>query len=190
MQQNKTQILQESEHIYSSIIKFNSTKPGVLNCISYNKKGSGFPEAKFQIWDILEPFELSRSNDVIVVGDIFTIECRALVYNYTNKIILLRNGNEVKNENGIEISENLTRYSYRKSIKFLEMKLEYTGEYRCEIYDKKGFKHQVSTFIDVQEAQQPIIVANFNQTKFSSIIGDNLTLDCSVSGIPISEVLW
>jgi hypothetical protein len=172
-----TQHNNESEHIYYSTIKFNSTQPGFSSCVGTNELGQSYSKADFQIWDISEPIEILRSNENITeVGDSITLECRALIYNYTDKIYWTRNGSQMMNRNDIEINENHTKFSYGKSLTFKKIRFEDSGEYRCEIHDKEGNKHHVTTYIDIQPPY--------------NILDEGETSNCSIIGISVAEVIW
>ena len=129
-------------------------------------------------------------NNIIATGDEVKLECRALIYNYTNKMQWLKNEKPIKIRKDLHIKENHTLFSYRKSLTFDGIRKEDEGEYKCEIFDMKNNKHVLSKSIDPHESLPPSIETSFDQTTLSRTIGGSLTLNCSVSGLPVPTFIW
>ncbi|XP_070496401.1 vascular endothelial growth factor receptor kdr-like isoform X5 [Chironomus tepperi] len=191
--QNETQSTQEAEYIQSSEIRFTASQPGTVKCRAKNDIGEDKIEAKVQIVDLPAPLHLSGIDEShnIAIGDKVTLECGAIIYNYTDKIMWLKDEEPVEERDDLHIKDSNTRFSYRKSLTFDTIKREDEGEYKCEVYDKeKNEVHGVTTLINLHEAKPPLIVTNFNQSKLSQPLGGTLTLDCFVSGLPTPSLIW
>ena len=177
----------------SSEIRFTASQPGTVKCRAKNDIGEDKIEAKVQIVDLSAPFLLSGidENQNIAIGDNVTLECGAIIYNYTDQIKWLKNEEPIEERNDLHIKDSNTRYSYRKSLSFDAISREDEGEYKCEVYDKEHNElHSLTILVNLHEAQPPLIVTNFNQSKLSQPLGGTLTLDCFVSGLPIPSLSW
>ncbi|KAL7045402.1 hypothetical protein ACKWTF_002226 [Chironomus riparius] len=191
--QNETQNTQDAETIQSSEIRFTASQPGTVKCRAKNDIGEDKIEAKVQIVDLSAPLLISGidENQNIAIGDNVTLECGAIIYNYTDKIRWLKNEEPVEERNDLHIKDSSVRFSYRQSLSFDAILKEDEGEYKCEVYDKENNElHSVTTFVNLHEAQPPLVVTNFNQSKLSQPLGGTLTLDCFVSGLPIPSLRW
>jgi len=164
-----------------------------VKCRAKNFFGEDKIEAKVQIVDLSAPLLISgiEEDQNIAIGDKVTLECGAIIYNFTDRIRWLKDEISVEERSDLHIKDSNTRFSYRKSLTFDTIKKEDEGEYKCEVYDKeKNELHSVAILVNLHEAQPPLVVTNFNQSKLSQPLGGTLTLDCFVSGLPIPSLSW
>ncbi|XP_070496812.1 vascular endothelial growth factor receptor 3-like [Chironomus tepperi] len=190
--QNETQSTQEAEYIQSSEIRFTASQPGTVKCRAKNDIGEDKIEAKVQIVDLPAPLHLSGINEShnIAIGDKVTLECGAIIYNYTDKIMWLKDEEPVEERDDLHIKDSNTRFSYRKSLTFDAIQKEDEGKYKCEVYDKNNEVHNVSILVGFHENEPPMIIANFKQQNLSEYSGNSLILTCTVSGFPIPSLIW
>ncbi|KAL7045415.1 hypothetical protein ACKWTF_002226 [Chironomus riparius] len=191
--QNETQNTQDAETIQSSEIRFTASQPGTVKCRAENDIGEDEIQAKVQIVDLSAPLLLSGidENQNIAIGDNVTLECGAIIYNYTDKIRWLKNEEPVEERNDLHIKDSSVRFSYRQSLSFDAILKEDEGEYKCEVYDKENNElHKVSIVLRIYENEPPMIITNFKQKNITEYSGNSLTLKCTTSGFPTPSLKW
>lgn len=149
-------------------------------------------DAKVQIADLPAPFMISGidENNKIAIGDEVKLECGAIVYNHTNQLQWLKDGIPIEIRSDLHIKDSHTRFSYRKTLHFDAIKEEDRGEYSCETYDSQNELRIVPAILTLHNAEPPLIVTNFNQSSLSKALGEALTLECYVTGLPIPQLTW
>ncbi|CAG9799108.1 unnamed protein product [Chironomus riparius] len=189
----ETQNTQYAETIQSSEIRFTASQPGTIKCRAENDIGEDEIQAKVQIVDLSAPLLISGidENQNIAIGDNVTLECGAIIYNYTDKIRWLKNEEPVEERNDLHIKDSNLRFSYRKSLSFDAILKEDEGEYKCEVYDKENNElHKVSIVLRIYENEPPMIITNFKQKNITEYSGNSLTLKCTTSGFPTPSLKW
>ena len=164
-----------------------------MKCRAKNNIGEDKIEAKVQIVDLSAPLLVSGIDEDqnIAIGDKVTLECGAIIYNFTDRIRWLKHEIAVEERSDLHIKDSNTRFSYRKSLTFDTIKKEDEGEYKCEVYDKeKNELHSVAILVNLHENEPPMIITNFKQQNLSEYSGNSLTLKCFASGFPIPSLSW
>jgi len=164
-----------------------------MKCLAENNIGEDKIEAKVQIVDLSAPLLISgiEEHQNIAIGDKVTLECGAIIYNFTDRIRWLKGELSVEERSDLHIKDSNTQFSYRKSLTFDTIKKEDEGEYKCEVYDKeKNELHSVAILVILHENEPPMIIANFKQQNLSEYSGNSLTLKCLASGFPIPSLSW
>lgn len=161
-----------------------------------NRLGSDFTTGQVKLGDLEKPFMISGKKDDLKIaeGDSLKLECGAIIYNYTSKIVWLKDGEPVEQFPNIIVEETNTKYSWRKTISWKSISKEDNGNYECEAYSRDELVAEPietdQVYIQVHDMQAPEISSNFNQSVMQQSMGDSLKLDCLVSGLPVPTLLW
>lgn len=128
----------------------------------------------------------------VAVGDEVTLECGALIYNYTSNLHWNKNNSEpIVKSDVITIVDSKTKYSWRKTISWKSVAKTDEGSYVCQAYkigsDDPDFQ---PFFLRVFDPEAPIITANFNESFLKQAIGEPLRLECLTTGLPVPMVKW
>lgn len=184
---------QASNYTQISTIRFSPSEPGTVKCKARNSLGNTQTNGLVQISDLPEPFTIfSLNNNEIADGDYVKLECGAIVYNYTHEISWLKDGEPVfdTDDKRITLSEQHTRFSWRKALIFQPINKNDEGFYKCEITDKNEEFHERDFPLKVHDVQAPVIMSNFNESVIVKPFGSSLTLECMFSGLPIASIQW
>jgi Immunoglobulin domain len=153
-----------------------------------NSEGRTTTRAAVKIGDMPEPFQISGIDEdqKIADGDSVTLECGAIIYNYTNDLKWYKDNEPIENA-----TSKSTSFSWRSSLDFENISKDNDGIYRCEVTGKDDNElHTKSLILTVHDAVVPHITTNFNQSLLTQPFGGLLSLDCHVEGLPIPTLEW
>lgn len=173
-----------------SNIKFTPNEPGTVRCKAKNSLGSSQANGLVQISDLSEPFTILTNEDQIAEGDNVTLECGAIIYNYTKDINWLKDEDHILSNERVHLSEGNTKFSWRKLLNFNEISKTDDGIYKCSITDSNGQIHEINHAVKVHDAQPPIITPNFDQPSITQPFGGSLILECLFTGLPYPSIKW
>lgn len=139
----------------------------------------------FMVWGIDEDQKIAE-------GDTIKLECGAIIYNHSKRIIWSKNGRELKGDDRMKIESFQTSFSYRKTITWTSISKTDSGNYECEVNrrDTDEYAGVESVDIKVYDASPPSIVTNFNQSQIRQPMSENLRLDCLMNGLPEPVMTW
>lgn len=105
----------------------------------------------------------------------------------------IRNGNELKSNDFLKISElqhdefNRLKSSINLTVADA-IKARDEGQYECVIAD--FYNNSNSATADVTFVGKPVVLINFNESSVSSSFGDSLTIECFFTGLPDPNITW
>lgn len=184
-----------SEITQEAPINFTPTQPGHVICRAQNSAGTSMTSGSVQIGDMKEPFMISiiPENDQIANGDYIKLECGATIYNHSDKIEWLKDGINVEEIPGLNVTRIGTTFSHRKIIEWKSISDKDSGTYECEVHRRETneFAGSKQIAISIHEAQAPVIIPNFNHSPIRQTMGEAFRLDCLVKeGLPIPSLIW
>lgn len=168
-------------------------KPGVMIAQAKNKIGNSTAKGQIIVSDIDRSFMIITKELYYAVGDNVTIECGAIIYNYSNILEWSKGGVKAEKINGIRVESNTTKYSYRKYLTIYNIMKNFSGTYECHAFKKETLEslQPLHIKIHVDNPQAPKISTNFPyQTNFKKSIGDSFEYLCSASGLPKPSLIW
>jgi FMS-like tyrosine kinase 1 len=135
---------------------------------------------------------IDQEKQEIAEGDTVRLECGAIIYNHSDKIVWRKDGEELIESHRIRFDSPNTKFSYRKSLIWDNIAMEDSGTYECEVYRRDTEEYAASRIIqiEVHPSSPPSIIPNFNQTQISLPMGENLQLDCLLKGLPTPTISW
>lgn len=147
-----------------------------------------------KIGDMKEPFMISglAEDHQVAEGDSVRLECGAIIYNHSERIIWRKDDIDVEDIAGIHVDQVTTKYSYRKIVTWRSIGKKDNGVYTCEVHrrDTDEYAGARTISIEVFDAKAPQIISNFNQSIIRQPMGDLCVLNCFVNGLPTPIVTW
>lgn len=182
-----------SETTQNITISFKPTQPGYMTChAAGNETKESTASGSVMIGDIVRPFKISGPFDRIADGDSVEIKCAVIVYNYSDKILWVKDGNIVENGTGVIVKKFNTTYSYHTTLTWTNITKTHGGNYHCLAHSRsnKTFKDDQFVTILVHPPEPPTIVSNFKNTIYKQSMGDSFLVTCKVSGLPNPSLVW
>lgn len=127
----------------------------------------------------------------VAVGDEVTLECGAVIYNYSSNLHWNKNFEPILNTDDVTIVDSKTKYSWRKTISWKSVAKHDEGSYDCQVYPIGSDLPEIKQIsLRVFDPESPIITANFNDSFIKQAIGESLRLECFTTGLPVPLMKW
>ena len=175
------------------MIRFTPTEAGFVTCKARNDIDQDRTNASVMISDLALPFMISGYEDNVLIaeGEKLTIECGAVIYNYTSKIEWLKDDNPIELNDDIVIESTMSKFSYRKSITWSKLSLVDKGTYKCQAYSADDLIiDSGEVFLNVAPPEAPSISSSFEGSLMKNKISDPIQLICNAAGLPVPIVTW
>lgn len=185
-----------TEQSQTSTLKFHFPGPGKVFCIADNSLGSDKATSQLTIGDLTEDLQVwgIEADNPISMNDVVELSCGALVYNFTGPLHWYKDNVLVEEDldNGVEVIENNTKYSYRKIIHLASARKEDSGTYDCRAEEMESQEiRQAQLHLTVNDALAPHLdVSNVNEEPTVVDLGGTTEFRCVFSGIPRPVVKW
>lgn len=173
-------------------VSFDQRQPGHMIAHAENKMGTFTSNGSVIVSDIDEPFMITTNKSVFAVGEAATIECGAIIYNYSSKLEWTFNGKNVEQIPGIIVENYTTKYSHRKALKWQYINKHFRGLYLCDSFERASgkFVKNLRIYVSVNDPEAPKIRTNFNQTSYEKSEGDFFKVQCKARGLPEPTLIW
>lgn len=182
----------DKDKIQKYIISFDQRLPGHVIAHAENKMGKVVSNGSVIISDIDEPSMITTKQTIFAVGDAATIECGAIIYNYSSRIDWYLDKKNVDEIPGIIVKNYTTKYSYRRALKWQYINKNFSGLYSCQFFDRYSGKYakNLRVPIVVNDPEAPNIITNFVKKTYEKSVGDSFIVKCNASGLPIPTLIW
>lgn len=145
------------------------------------------------IGDLKEVFQITGMDEdqKVAVGDEVTLECGAVIYNYSSNLHWNKNFEPIVKSDDLTIVDSETKYSWRKTISWKSVAKSDEGSYDCQVYPIGSDLPEIKQIsLHIFDPEPPVIIANFNDTFLKQAIGEPLRLECLTTGLPVPMVKW
>ncbi|ODM98276.1 Platelet-derived growth factor receptor alpha [Orchesella cincta] len=178
---------------YISTIKFQATTHGKYICHANNPIDEMATERKVTIVDFPGDSDIAiiRPQE-IVNGDDVTMTCALSKIHKTKDITWLRLFDEkeeiIEPDQGIEVEEKETQWSWRKVLRFRNIKPTLNGSYEC----RTSGNISANTTVVVEDIALPEFTpaTTLNNSKIELKEGHTLNLTCKAFGRPKPKLTW
>lgn len=190
------QTVQLTDHSQTSTLKYTFTEPGRISCTGVNTEGSHTATVSLIIGDLNRDLQVwgVTDNSPVSVGDAVELECGALVYNFTGPLNWYKDNHLVESDpnNGVDVVEKNTKYSYRKSVVLSGATKENSGSYDCRANEMDlELPREERLELLVHDATAPHLEqTNMAEEPMVVFLGGSTEFLCVFDGIPRPTVRW
>lgn len=173
-------------------VRFHQRRPGHMIAHAVNKMGNVTSNGSVIISDIDKPFMTNIKEAVFTAGFAATIECAAIMYNYSSRLEWVFNATNVEQFPGIIVENNKTKYSYSKVLKWENITKNFSGLYRCKSFERNSgnLARILIVQIMVNDSNAPSIQTNFDETSYEKSVGESFKVQCNATGLPKPILIW
>ncbi|XP_013391626.1 vascular endothelial growth factor receptor 1 [Lingula anatina] len=174
---------------HRSFLSLNAVESGKFSCRASNKKGTSESTEIVIVSDAENGFEVVRSSEVHIEGDMLTVSCRAAKYWYSDLAVEQENGHPLLSDARRRVSNSSTKYSNEITVTIDSLSLDDTGVIKCVALNSSRIRHTVDADIIVLGLKAPVFtnpLAGVNTVEASGVY----KLECKASGLPIPVITW